>query len=457
MMFETNEILVMAMLLSFIALLFTGFPIAWILSGVAVMFSVIAVQGYEWFDWDTNFLTSYRIYGIFVQRVYAQMSNWILVALPMFIFMGLMLERSGVTEKLMVNFVQLFGRFRGGLALAVVLIGILLAASTGIVGASVVLLAMLSMPIMLRQGYNKGLASGVICSAGTLGILIPPSIMLIIMADQLSMSVGNLFFGALIPGLMLGVIYIIYILVVANLTRTAPAPTDLEPVTARLVLDTLLAVVPPFLLIFAVLGSIFFGIATATEASGLGAFGATLLAIANRKFTFAVLKEVVEKTTVTTAFIFGIFLGATLFAIVLRQLGGDEFIAESLQGIPFGPNGIVLTILFITFIAGFFLDWLEISLIILPLVAPVVAALGFDLTWFVVLFAVTLQTSFLTPPVGFSLFYLKGVAPPEVTIVDIYKGVIPFVLCQLLAVFLVFEFPQLVLWLPAAMFGTSGG
>jgi tripartite ATP-independent transporter DctM subunit len=458
MMFETNEILVIAMLLTFIGLLFTGFPIAWILSGVAVMFSVIAVQGYEWFDWDTNFLTSYRIYGIFVQRVYAQMSNWILVALPMFIFMGLMLERSGVTEKLMVNFVKLFGRYRGGLALAVVLIGILLAASTGIVGASVVLLAMLSMPIMLQQGYNKGFASGVIASSGTLGILIPPSIMLIIMADQLSMSVGNLFFGALVPGLMLGVIYIVYILVAARVSRRmAPAPSNLEPITAQLIFDTLLAVVPPLLLILAVLGSIFFGIATPTEASGLGAFGATLLAIANRKFNFAVLKEVVEKTTVTTAFIFGIFLGATLFAVVLRQLGGDEFIASSLQAIPFGPNGIVLTILFIAFIAGFFLDWLEISLIILPLVAPVVAALGFDLTWFVVLFAVTLQTSFLTPPVGFSLFYLKGVAPPEVTILDIYKGVIPFILCQVLAVMLVFEFPGLVTWLPTAMFGASGG
>jgi tripartite ATP-independent transporter DctM subunit len=452
-MFETNEILVIAMLLSFIALLFTGFPIAWILAGVGVIFSVIAVLGYEYFDWDTNFLTSWRIYTIFVQRIYAQMSNWILVALPMFIFMGLMLERSGVTEKLMVNFVKLFGRFRGGLALAVVLIGILLAASTGIVGASVVLLAMLSMPIMLRQGYGKGLASGVICSAGTLGILIPPSIMLIIMADQLSMSVGNLFFGALVPGLMLGVIYLVYIMLTARFTSAAPRPAELEPITGRLVWDTLTAVLPPLLLIFAVLGSIFFGIATPTEASGLGAFGATLLAIFNRRFSLAVLKEVVEKTTITTAFIFGIFLGATIFAVVLRQLGGDDFIASSLQAIPFGPNGIVLTILFITFLSGFFLDWLEISLIILPLVYPVVQALGFDLTWFVVLFAVTLQTSFLTPPVGFSLFYLKGVAPPEVSIMDIYKGVIPFVICQIIAVFLVFEFPDLVLWLPRLMFG----
>lgn len=453
-MFETHEILVIAMLGSFILLLFTGFPIAWILGGVAIAFSTIAVLGSEYLDWDTNFLTSFRIYDIYVQRIYAQMSNWILVALPMFIFMGLMLERSGVTEKLMLNFVQLFGRFRGGLALAVVLIGILLAASTGIVGASVVLLAMLSMPIMLEQGYDKGFASGVVASSGTLGILIPPSIMLIIMADQLSMSVGNLFFGALVPGLMLGVIYITYIVLNAQLRpRMAPAPRDLEPVTARLVLDTLIAVLPPFALIIAVLGSIFFGIATPTEASGLGAFGALLLALANGRVTFAVLKDVCQKTTVTTAFIFGIFLGATLFAVTLRQLGGDQFIASMLNALPFGPNGIVLTILLITFVAGFFLDWLEISLIILPLVSPVVEALGFDLTWFVVLFAVTLQTSFLTPPVGFSLFYLKGVAPPEVTTIDIYRGVIPFVLCQVAAVALVFEFPGLVLWLPGAMFG----
>jgi tripartite ATP-independent transporter DctM subunit len=450
----TNEILVIAMLLSFITLLFTGFPIAWILSGVALLFSTIAVFGYEYLGWDTSFLTSFRIYGIFIQRIYAQMSNWILVALPMFIFMGLMLERSGVTEKLMVNFVQLFGRFRGGLALAVVLIGILLAASTGIVGASVVLLAMLSMPIMLEQGYNKGFASGVVASSGTLGILIPPSIMLIIMADQLSLSVGNLFFGALIPGLLLGVIYIAYVVISAQLRpKLAPAPTDLEPVTMQLVINTLLAVLPPFALILAVLGSIFLGIATPTEASGLGAFGATLLAIANRRLTWPILKDVCQKTTITTAFIFGIFLGATLFAVTLRQLGGDEFIAHSLESLPFGPNGIVVAILAIAFLAGFFLDWLEISLIILPLVAPVVAALGFDLTWFVVLFAVTLQTSFLTPPVGFSLFYLKGVAPPEVTTLDIYRGVIPFVLCQLLAIFLVFEFPELVLWMPRLMFG----
>ncbi len=451
-MLEVNEILVIGMLVSFIALIFTGFPVAWALAGVSVAFSFIAIWGFDLLNWDTYFLTDMRIFGVIVQRIWGQMSNWILVALPMFIFMGLMLERSGVTEKLMANFIVLFGRFRGGLALGVVVIGILLAASTGIVGASVVLLAMLSMPIMLRQGYNKGFASGVVASAGTLGILIPPSIMLIIMADQMSVSVGNLFMGALIPGLMLGAFYIIFIVVAAALfVKLAPAPTDLPPVTLKLVLSTLLAVVPPLLLILAVLGSIFMGFATPTEASGVGAFGATLLAALNGRLSWAVLKEVGMKTTLTTAFIFGIFLGATMFAVVMRQLGGDEFISGLLQGLPFGPGGIVLTILFIAFMAGFFLDWLEISLIMLPLVTPVVAALGFDPIWFIVLFAVTLQTSFLTPPVGFSLFYLKGVAPKEVTIIDIYKGVIPFVMLQLLAVILVFSFPQLVLWLPGQM------
>jgi tripartite ATP-independent transporter DctM subunit len=449
---EVNEILVVAMLGTFIALIFTGIPIAWVLAGVSLLFSAIAVLGYEYFDWETYFLTDWRIFGIFVQRVWGQMSNWILVALPMFIYMGLMLERSGVTEKLMSNFIQLFGRFRGGLALGVVLIGILLAASTGVVGASVVLLALLSMPIMLQQGYNKGFASGVVCSAGTLGILIPPSIMLIIMADLMSVSVGGLFMGALVPGLMLGVFYIIYIMGAATFFKTlAPAPTDLPPVTAKLIFDTLLAVVPPLLLIIAVLGSIFAGLATPTEASGLGAFGATLLAAANGKLSLAVLKDVGMKTTLTTAFIFGIFLGATMFAVVMRQLGGDEFISQSLKALPFGPSGIILTILFIAFLAGFFLDWLEISLIMLPLVSPVVVALGFDQIWFLVLFAVVLQTSFLTPPVGFSLFYLKGVAPPSVTIIDIYKGVIPFVLLQVLAVMMVFLYPQLVLWLPGRL------
>lgn len=453
-MFEANEILVIAMMVSFILLLFTGYPVAWLLAGISVVFSVGSILLAEHFDVDTYFLTDWRIFGVMVQRIFAQMSNWVLVALPMFIFMGLMLERSGIAERLMLSFIKLFGRFRGGLGVAVVTIGILLAASTGIVGASVVLLAMLSIPVMLEQRYSPSFASGVVASAGTLGILIPPSIMLIIMADQLSLSVGNLFMGALIPGVMLGLLYIVYVIIAAIVNpKLAQPPRDLPPVTWKLVREVLLAVIPPLGLILAVLGSIFFGIATPTEAAGVGALGATLLALGNRKLSWAVLKDVCEKTTLTTAFVFGIFLGATAFAVVLRSLGGDEFIGGLLQGIPLPPAGIVIVILLIAFLAGFFLDWLEISLILLPLVGPVVVALGFDLIWFVVLFAVTLQTSFLTPPVGFSLFYLKGVVPPQIKTRHIYLGVIPFILIQILAVAIVFVWEDLVLWLPKAMYG----
>ena len=453
-MFEANEILVIAMLGSFILLIFTGYPVAWLLAGISVVFSVGSILLSQHFDVDTYFLTDWRIFGVMVQRIFAQMSNWVLVALPMFIFMGLMLERSGVAERLMKSFIQLFGRFRGGLGVAVIAIGILLAASTGIVGASVVLLAMLSIPVMLEQRYSPGFASGVVASAGTLGILIPPSIMLIIMADQLSLSVGNLFMGALIPGVMLGLLYIAYVVIAAMVNpRLAQPPRDLPPVSWSLVREVLISVIPPLSLILAVLGSIFFGIATPTEAAGVGALGATLLAWWNKKLSFAVIREVCEKTTLTTAFVFGIFLGATAFAVVLRSLGGDEFIGGMLKGIPLPPEGIVIVILLITFVAGFFLDWLEISLILLPLVGPVVSALGFDLIWFVVLFALALQTSFLTPPVGFSLFYLKGVVPPTIKTKHIYMGVIPFIILQLIAVAIVFMWQDLVLWLPKAMYG----
>jgi tripartite ATP-independent transporter DctM subunit len=448
------EIIVIILLASFMATLFTGYPIAWILGGISLIFAVLGIVLDSYFGIDTYLLYDWSRFAIIVDRIWNQMQNWVLVALPMFVFMGLMLDRSGVADQMMRNFTQLFGRFNGGLAVTVVLIGILLAASTGIVGASVVLLAVLSMPIMVQQGYAKTLSSGVVAASGTLGILIPPSIMLVIMGDQMGMSVGNLFMGALLPGLLLGLLYLAYVVAVGIFfPKIAPHPTDLPPIDWPLIRDTLVSVLAPLLLILAVLGSIFGGIATPTEASGLGAAGATLLAALNRRLDFPTLKAVARETMLTTAFIFGIFLGATAFALVMRALGGDELIAEALKGLPFGPNGIVIVILLIAFIAGFFLDWLEITLIILPLVAPVVRDLGFDQAWFVVLFAVCLQTSFLTPPVGFSLFYLKGVVPRGVTTFDIYKGIIPFVLLQLVAIFLVFEFPQLVTWLPNRMYG----
>ncbi len=448
------EIIVLIFLLSFIGLLFTGFPIAWILGGLSMAFALLGILLSHVFDVDTFLLADWSRFAILVDRIWNQMENWVLVSLPMFVFMGLMLDRSGVAETMMRNFAGLFGRFNGGLALTVVLIGILLAASTGIVGASVVLLAVLSLPIMLEQGYSRQLASGVVAASGTLGILIPPSIMLVIMADQLGLSVGDLFMGAVFPGLLLGLLYLLYVLGVGLLfPKAAPAPRDLEPVSWALVCATLTSILAPLFLILAVLGSIFAGIATPTEASGLGAFGATLLAAANGRLNLATLREVGRETMLTTAFIFGIFLGATAFALVMRALGGDELVAETLKSLPFPPAGVVLFILLIAFVAGFFLDWLEITLIILPLVAPVVKELGFELAWFVVLFAVCLQTSFLTPPVGFSLFYLRGVAPRSITTVDIYKGVVPFVILQLLAIVAVFLWPQLVLWLPAQMYG----
>jgi tripartite ATP-independent transporter DctM subunit len=447
------EYIVIALLVSFMGLLLLGFPVAWTLAGVSLAYATFGVLGYEYLGLDTYFLDSWSDYAVIVDRIWALMANWVLTALPMFVFMGLMLERSGVAESLMTSFVHLFGRFRGGLALAVVMIGILFAASTGIVGASVVLLAVLAVPIMLEHGYSHQLASGVIAASGTLGILIPPSIMLVIMGDQLSLSVGELFMGAVVPGLLLGLLYVGYVLILARIDpRVAPAPTGLEPLTPALIFEALVAVLPPLALIIAVLGSIFFGIATPTEAAGVGAFGATVLAALNRQLSFAVVREICYETTYTTAFIFGIFIGASAFAIVMRQLGGDVLIEDVLTGLPFGPSGIVLFVLLLAFLFGFFLDWLEITLIFLPLMAPVVLNLGFDPIWFVVVFAVALQTSFLTPPVGFSLFYLKGVVPPEITTMDIYRGIVPFVALQLFAIVLAFLFPQLVLWLPEQMY-----
>ncbi|MCZ4273844.1 TRAP transporter large permease subunit [Maritalea porphyrae] len=449
---EINEIICISMFASFILLLFTGFPVAWILGGLAVAFTALGwylgaftnvlANSFFYVDWAYSSAT--------VDRIWDVMHNWVLVALPMFVFMGLMLDRSGLASKLLTDFAKLFGRVRGGLAVTVALIGILLAASTGIIGASVVLLSVLGLPVMMQANYSKSFASGVVCSVGTLGILIPPSIMLVLMADRLAISVGDLFLGALIPGILLGSIYIIYILVVANLfPSVAPAPKDVEPISGKMVWRVFVAVLPPAGLILAVLGSIFAGIATPTEASGVGAFGALLLALFAGKLNYKVLMEVCRETTKTTAFIFAIFLGATAFSLVFRGFGGDELIEGALLSLPFGPTGIIITILFFTFLLGFFLDWIEITLIILPLVGPVVAGLGFDLVWFTVMFAVCLQTSFLTPPVGFALFYLKGTAPAGISVRHIYAGVLPFIGLQLLGLVLVFVFKDLVTWLPS--------
>ncbi len=443
-----NDVLSGLMFASFIGLILTGFPVAWVLGGLSVLFTAIAIV----LDIDLGFAigVDWAYASLSVNRIWDVMRNWVLVALPMFIFMGLMLERSGIAGDLMTNLVRVFGRVRGGLAITVTIIGVLLAATTGIIGASVVLLALLGLPVMLEHGYRRELASGTVCAVGTLGILIPPSIMLVLMADRLSMPVGDLFLGALFPGLLLAGLYVIYLLVYARLGGdVAPVADDIEPADLRAVIAVFRAVLAPVLLILAVLGSIFAGIATPTEAAGVGACGALLLALSRRQLSRGVLEDVMAQTTTTTAFIFAIFAGATAFSLVLRGLGGDELIEKALGGLPFGPTGIVVSILFATFLLGFFLDWIEISLIVLPLVAPVVQGLGFDLTWFTVLFAVCLQTSFLTPPVGFAIFYLKGVAPPEVSTRMIYRGVLPFILLQLLGLAIIFRFDALATWLPA--------
>ncbi|MBE2260192.1 MAG: TRAP transporter large permease subunit [Rhodobacteraceae bacterium] len=449
------EMLALGFMLTFILMLFTGYPVAWLLAGLSLIFAAVGIELVDQFGLDTFLMTNWAKVSGVVDRLDAIMSNWVLVSLPMFIYMGQMLDRSGVADIMMRNFVKVFGGIKGGLGLTVIVIGILLAASTGIVGASVVLLAMLAMPIMLQNNYSKAVASGVVAASGTLGILIPPSIMLVLMADQVSVSVGDLFMGALVPGVGLGLLYMVFVVAVGIFRPdlVPPRPAEAEKLTLKQVLIAFASTIPTFGLILTVLGSIFFGIATPTEASGLGAFGAILLAAANRRLSWSVIRQVGIETTLTTCFIFAIFIGATVFAYVLRLLGGDELIAEFFKGLGLGSTGLVLVVLAVVFAAGFFLDWFEIVLIILPLLAPVVRVAGIDMTWFLILIALMLQTSFLTPPVGFSLFYLKGVVPKEVTIKDIYVGVIPFVLLQVSMVALCLTFPQIVTWLPEQMYG----
>jgi tripartite ATP-independent transporter DctM subunit len=465
----TEEKLVIAMFLTFIGLLFTGYPVAWVLAGVGVGFCGLAYlfdnDLMAWTGLESTFTgLDYLTLGATVNRVYATMSNAVLVALPMFIFMGLMLDESGVAERLMTSMQRLFGTVRGGLAITVTLIGIILAASTGIIGASVVLLGVLSLPSMMQQKYAPTLAAGVVSASGTLGILIPPSIMLVIMADQMALSVGDLFMAAVFPGVIIGILYLTYIFVLALVKRdAAPVPEGAVRPDWAAIKDVLIAVIPTLALILAVLGSIFAGITTPTEASGIGALGATLLALGYRKLTFHKLWNVLVSTFNTTAYIFAIFLGATVFSYVLREMGGDELIEHVVQSTGFGPNGTVIFILFIVFLLGFVLDWIEITLIVLPLMGPIIGGLGLDipgygvlddpaLVWFVILVAVTLQTSFLTPPVGFALFYLKGVCPPEIKLMHIYRGIIPFVMLQLTGLALVFAWPWLATWLPSVAY-----
>ncbi|MEL6607404.1 MAG: TRAP transporter large permease subunit [Pseudomonadota bacterium] len=468
-----NELLVAVIFGTFIVLLFRGVPVAMALVGVALIFYLFALFFLDPFrgafrdviefdrigiDWRKMGTLPSRLFGNIVQ-------NPVLVALPMFIFMGLMLDQSGVAQRMMQSMQKLFGGLKGGLSLTVLLIGIILAASTGVIGASVTLLGVMALPAMMAQNYSKPIATGTIAASGTLGILIPPSIMLVIMSDQLAISLGDLFMGALFPGLILGALYIVFIVIYGFIRPDAmPVPEDTGPVGWTEVKEVLLSVMPPMALILLVLGSIFAGLATPTEASGLGALGATLLAVAYRKFSWKVLREVSRSTLNTSGYILGIFLAANFFAYVLRLYGGDEVVEHMVAGVFENPYLVVAFILFIVFLLGFLLDWIEITLIIMPLMLPIIQGLALSVpdygsindaqvVWFAILVAVTLQTSFLTPPVGFALFYLKGVCPPGVNLSHIYKGIIPFVMLQLLGLFIVFQNPWLTTWLPSVAYG----
>ncbi len=440
------------MFISLAILLFTGFPVAFILGGVGLMFGFIGIY-YDVFNLIEFFNILSRIWG-------GVCENLILVAIPMFIFMGTMLEKSGVAKDLLYALQVLLRSVPGGLALSVTIMGTIMAATTGIIGASVVMMTLLALPVMLERNYDKALATGTIAASGTLGILIPPSIMLVIMADLLAISVGTLFVASVIPGLMLAMLYFIYLYLRTKLNPSlAPAlPSNIGPTSSK---DKLLLVlksfIPPIALIVFVLGSIFAGIATPTEAAGVGALGSILLALFNKRLNFKVLKNVTERSALTGAMIFGIFIGATAFSYVFRSLGGDDLIHAFVNEMGFGPWGILFVMMGLVFLLGFFFDWVEITLIVLPLFAPIMQTLDFGshvssnmiIPWIAVLLAVNLQTSFLTPPFGFALFYMKGVAPPEVRIQTIYKGIIPFVLLQLIGLALVIKFPEIALWLPS--------
>jgi len=421
-------------------LIFSGYPVAFSLGGTALAFAFVGVS-FELFDWTLMLALPQRVYGI--------MSNTVLLAVPFFIFMGTMLERSRLAEDLLKTIGALFGPMRGGLALAVVFVGALLAAATGVVGASVVAMGMISMPVMLRYGYSKELSSGVIAASGTLGQIIPPSVVLVVLADQLGVPVGDLFVGALVPGLMLTGMFALYVIVIAIVKpEAAPAlpPEERTERGAALAKRVFMVMLPPLVLILLVLGSIFLGVATPTEAGALGAVGAMGLALANGRLNMAALRGTMEETTKLTAMVMFLLIGSTAFALVFRGLYGDFWIEDLLTNLPGGKIGLLVVANLAIFILGFFIDFFEIAFIILPLLVPAATILGIDLVWFGVMIGMNLQTSFLTPPFGFSLFYLRGVAPEEVSTAAIYRGVLPFIAIQVIGLILIIVFPGLVTW-----------
>jgi tripartite ATP-independent transporter DctM subunit len=448
--------LAVVMFFGLIFIMFLGYPVAFLLGAIGIGFGFLGVLT-DVFNVAQFANLLPRIYGQAVQ-------NQVLVAVPMFIFMGTMLEKSGVAEELLHALQLMLRHVPGGLAIAVTVLGTIMAATTGIVGASVIMLTLIALPVMLARGYDKSLSVGTIASAGTLGILIPPSIMLVIMGDLVGVPVGTLFTGAVLPGLLMSGLYILFIAVACfvwpRLAPRMPATGNVggDQLTTRLVVRSF---VPPALLITLVLGSIFAGWATPTEASGVGALGSILLAIGNKRFSMAALRGVMTSAALTNALVFFIIFGATLFSYVFRALGGDDLVAEILKatGIDTGWE-VMAFVMVLVFIMGFFFDWIEICLIVLPIFAPIIAKLDYGtavqgpqviLAWFAILMAVNMQTAFLTPPFGFALFYMKGTVPPSVTMMDIYKGITPFVLVQLVALVLCIIFPDIVLMFPRWM------
>jgi len=443
--------------------LLAGFPVAFTLAGVALIFALLGiVTGI----FDPAFLSA------FPSRIFGIMSNETLIAVPVFVFMGVMLERSKLADQLLQALAQLMRRVPGGLGLAVMLVGTLMAASTGIVGATVVTMGLLSLPTMLRNGYESSIASGSICAAGTLGQIIPPSIVLILLADVLSnayqqaqlhmgifspktISVGELFAGALLPGLILVSFYMLYLFLVAFFKPSVMPAVKQTPGDDVSLLGLLNLLAGPMLLIVAVLGSILMGLATPTEAAAVGATGAMLLALKQKQLSTQTLRAVVYQSARISAMVFMILIGASLFSLVFRGYGGDEYVQSLLTNLPGGHIGALLIVMLALFLLGFILDFIEITYVVIPIVGPVLLAMGIDPVWLGIMIAINLQTSFLTPPFGFSLFYLRGVAPPEVTTSAIYKGVIPFIAIQLLMLALLSAWPELATWLPGEIYSGS--
>jgi tripartite ATP-independent transporter DctM subunit len=435
------------MFLALTILLLIGFPVTFTLLGTALTFGLIG------FGWSFFNLLPLRIWGV--------MTNITLLAVPLFVFMGVMLERSGLAEELLDTMGLLFGRLRGGLAMSVVVVGALLGASTGIVGATVVTMGLLAVPTMLKRNYSKQLATGTVAASGTLGQIIPPSIVLVLIGDIVGVPVGDLFMGAVLPGLMLVVLYVCYIFI-ASLIWPDSAPSiprsELDSLTPKILFrKTIRALFPPLFLMVAVLGSIFAGIASPTEAAAVGAVGATLLTVINKKFNLAILQEVMESTMELTCMVFIILVGAAAFGLVFRGMDGDSLVRTFLGTIAqtHGKWFVLAIVMGVIFIVGFFLDFIEITFIHVPVLAPIMLDFGFDPVWFCILIAVNLQTSFMTPPFGFSLFYLKAVTPPNISTGDIYRGIIPFVIFQLIGLLIVISFPILATWLPKVIFGNQ--